>query len=274
MQLRDYLYLDSKRLEDYMSILDPGDLRELREVIREDNAGLEIPMPKLGKSSDIGSGKREETTERALSVSAKHSFNRLYEKLLETLIDVDTNVNADSIKRGMAVEATREFEPSPVAQMIDSLLDLIRMMQSFNVPELKDEETKHAMAFMSNLFRGDTNREKDVPVVSNLSDATYSIAFLAERQYLLRRPEELSGELTLVGKVRRVIPRDQDLDLLAFSNVLPRSMTRSTGASAEIREAIVQLFANWPEELGHALERDSLIMKGPIIIIDPLAVFM
>ncbi len=97
MQLRDYLYLDLKRLEDYMSILDPGEIRELREIIREENAGLEVPMPKLGQVTDSGKPRREETMERSLSVSAKHSFNRLYEKLSKTLIDMDKGDSTDEI---------------------------------------------------------------------------------------------------------------------------------------------------------------------------------
>ncbi len=146
-------------------------------------------------------------------------------------------------------------------------------MQAFDPPELKDAETKQAMALMSNLFRGGTDKERDVPVVANSTNSTYSIAFLAERQYLLRNPEELVGEMTLVGKVRRVIPEGENLDLLAFSNVLPRSLRRSATASSQMRDAMVELFASWPEELGPALDRDALTMKGPVIIVDPLAVF-
>ena len=271
MQLRDYLYLDSKRLEDYMSLFDPGELRELHMTIREDNVG--IPMPEFAQPTDSGSGRREETIERTLSVSAKHSFNQLYDKLAGTIKDVDQGAETNTTRKGIAVEATRQFEPSPVAQMIQALLDLIRMIQAFGASQLKDIETKRAIDLLSNLFPEDRERERDIPVVSNLSGAGYSIAFLAERQYLLANPDELSGELTLVGKVRRVIPQGQDLDLLVFSNVLPRSITSNAGAGAEMYEAMVQLFTNWPEELGPALDRNALAVKGPVMIIDPLAVF-
>ena len=40
MQLRDYLYLDLKRLEDYLSILDPGEIKDLRQIIRDETGDV------------------------------------------------------------------------------------------------------------------------------------------------------------------------------------------------------------------------------------------
>jgi hypothetical protein len=271
MQLRDYMYLDLKRLEDYLSILDRGELRELREIVREEESANEVPMPRLGKSSDPSQPKRESTTERILSVSAKHSFNQLYEKLSGSLIDVDNNDTSDAIKRGVAVEAIRSFEPSLVARIIDAFLDHMRIMKTI-AP--KDKEAKQAFALLSSFFQGGVDKERDVSIVSYSTDTAYSIVFLAERKYLLRSPDEFNDEMTLVGKVRRIIPSDQDLDLLAFSNVLPRHMTATAADSREMLDDMMEGFGGWREVFGPRPDRDALVMKGPAIIIDPLAVFI
>jgi hypothetical protein len=89
----------------------------------------------------------------------------------------------------------------------------------------------------------------------------------------LRDPDELTGELTLVGKVRKIVAAGDHIDLLELSDVMPRAMRRSAASSKQFREGIVELFSNWPKELGTPLDRDALEMKGPVIIVDPLAIY-
>lgn len=271
MILRDYLYLDTKRLEDYMSNLDPGDLKQLKETITKDATDGEPPSPALGEPNESDPSNTKEKRETVLSVSTKHSFNRLYDKLSEgNLVDLDEKDL--KIRRGQAVEVTREFTPSPITQMIESLIELMRMMQAFDAPELQDPDAQQAIAFMSVFFSEEEMKNKGLPILSTDDGAGYSIVFTAERQYILRDPDEMFGEMTLVGKVNKVIPEDSEIDLFDLLKVLPRNMRRGD-AGTQIKEAIIELFTSWPQELGHSIDRSALSLKGPAVIIDPLAVF-
>ena len=208
------------------------------------------------------------TTVRTMSVSAKHTFNRLYEKISESIINADQK--PEEITRGFAVEATRDFKPSPVAQMIESLPEVMRMIQSVaEADDEGDDEDARGMEFMLDIVLKDPNPEHHIPMISITASPSYSVVFLADRQYMLRTPDELTGEMTVVGKAARIIPEDQELDLLTIPNVLPSRIARST-----MRDDMVELFADWPDELGPSLDSDALTIKGPAIVVDVLAAFV
>lgn len=243
-ELRDYLYLDLKRLEDYLSILEPtGEVRQLSETIHNERVQA-ASMPKFGEPADEGDPRHGEITiERTMSVSAKHAFNRLYEKLSDSIIDIDEKPG--EVTRGSAVKVTRDFEPSPVGQMVESLPEVMRMILSSGESELDDEEGKMVELVVDRLLKGsDTQHEN--PIIAKASSPSYSVVFLADPQYMLRGSAEMAGDMTLVGKARRVIPDNQELNLLALPNVLPRGIRQSGILDGDIDE----LFTDWPEELG------------------------
>jgi hypothetical protein len=265
-ELRDYLYLDLKRLEDYLSILEPtGEVQQLVQTIHHERMQAES-MKKFGVPADGSGPLAEVTTERTMSVSAKHAFNRLYEKLSDSIIDIDET--PAEVKKGSAVKVSRDFEPSPVAQMIKSLPDVLRMIMTSAEPEQDEEEGRMAALILDRLLK-DSGEECDIPIIAKAPSPSYSVLFLADRQFILRGPAEMAGDMTLVGKARRVIPDDQELNLLSLPNVVPPGI-RQTGIQDD---DIVELFTDWPEELGPELDDGALTIRGPAIIVDALAVF-
>ena len=257
-ELRDYLYLDLKRLEDYLSILEPtGEVRQLSETIHNERVQA-ASMPKLGEPADEGDSRPAEVIiERTMSVSAKHAFNRLYEKLSDSMIDIDEKPG--EVTRGSAVKVTRDFELSPVGQMIESLPEAMRMSVS-SESELDEKEEEMAALVVNRLLKG-SDTQHDIPIIAKASSPSYSVVFLADPQYMLRGPDEMAGDMTLVGKVRRVIPDNQELNLLTLPNVLPRGIRQSGLEDDDIAELFTEL------------DSDALTIKGPAIIVDVLAVF-
>lgn len=243
----------------------------VQHVSRDESQSTRGSTPQFAAPNDAAKARREETQERVLNMTAKHSFNRLYDQLRQSLIDPD--VGTDSLRRGAPVEVVRDFEPSPITEMIDNLFELIRMMQEFDMPQLQDAQLRQSIAMMSALLDSTGERRKSVPMVSEGLSSNHAVIFIAEASYILVDREEFFGEMTLVGKVRKIVPEGQHLDLLDLINIFPRAVRRSAAAGSQLREGIINLFANWPKELGPSLDRDALNLAGPALIVDPLAVF-
>lgn len=126
MILRDYMYLDTGRLQDYLSSLDPGVIEEFTEQTRsqldkEGRAGLRAHIL---EASGGGRSQEETTREQTVRVTAQNMFSRIYEELDKSssikVFDEDDSLTLDQVRRREVVEITRSFSPSPINDMIRS----------------------------------------------------------------------------------------------------------------------------------------------------------
>ncbi|MGA6173086.1 DUF6414 family protein [Streptomyces sp. NPDC012600] len=274
MRLLDYLYLDTMKLSDYMSSVDPGVLKEMRETTKTQQSDEEEAETFLGQvPTDSKKLKSESTRERVLSASEKSSFNRLYDAIGNNLkaYDEDTEINLAEIEKRGLIEVTRDFEPSPLSQMIDSILEFAAMAQNMGAMDDSDE-TRDAIHGITMLFRGNEATEKEVPVVSSGGEFETSVFFMAHREYILRGTESLDGESTVVGRVEKIVPIGQEVDLFDTLKILPRAMRRGQ-AGVDLKNSLKDAFRSWPQDLGGPISDDAFTLPGPLVVVSPLAVF-
>ncbi|MGW1203288.1 DUF6414 family protein [Streptomyces cyaneofuscatus] len=274
MRLLDYLYLDTMKLSDYMSSVDPGVLKEMRETTKTQQSDEEETETLLDQvPPDSKKLKSESTRERVLSASEKSSFNRLYDAIGNNLkaYDEDTEINLAEIEKRGLIEVTRDFEPSPLSQMIDSILEFAAMAQNMGAMDDSDE-TRDAIHGITMLFRGNEATEKEVPVVSSGGEFETSVFFMAHREYILRGTESLDGESTVVGRVEKIVPLGQEVDLFDTLKILPRAMRRGQ-AGVDLKNSLKDAFRSWPQDLGGPISDDAFTLPGPLVVVSPLAVF-
>ncbi|MEO3752540.1 hypothetical protein [Streptomyces sp. B6B3] len=274
MRLRDFLYLDTARLSDYMSALDPGHLIQMREKTKSENSGQPDSDAYLDDPpTSVQESKEERTLEKILSYSEKHSFNRLYESLESNIKKYDeyTDVEVQEIDKHALVEVSRNFEVSQLTQLIDSLLEFTQMVKGMGVTDT-DPEAEVAIQGITMLFRGRDEQQKEIPIVSTAGDLETKVFFVARSDHILRGIDELEGESTLVGKIDKIIPNERELDLFDVLKLLPRKMRRS-GVATDLKARLMEAFRSWPHELGGPIAEDAFILKGPLIAVSPLAVY-
>jgi hypothetical protein len=126
IDLRDYYYLDTLKLQHYAASLDSGDIEAIRTVTRTETQEQARAQSDLGVAPEDRHGIEENVSERTLRISELHTFSRLHQSLLGQMIviDEDTEIDFDAIGRSSIVELTRDFVRSPINEMIDSLLQL------------------------------------------------------------------------------------------------------------------------------------------------------
>jgi len=273
-RVRDYRYMDTKRLQDYASAFGDGAIQEIREIWTEDSnveggAGVNIGGINLGGRGGKGRSTSQETTMR---VNMQSLFGRVYSQLNAMdgalqCYDFDDEIDVKSLNKGDIVEISRYFELSPLNQMIQHVFNLYNTLEQMGlVKDSLDAQAQRAMSQMALIFRqGEESRE--LPLVSRTESSGASVIFVAKSNYLIVDEAELSGDLTVFGQVDRLIPTGVDVDL---SDLIK---TKLPSKHYNFREAFIKPFEQWPEALGGPLNRESLKVPGPVLLVAPVAVY-
>lgn len=278
MILRDYKYLDTNRVQDYLSSLDLGVVEELTQRIRsgsgkEGGGGINIQALSLGGK---GHSQEETETEQTIRITAQHLFHRIYEELGDgiEIFDEDMPIDIKNLRKGQVVEVTREFYPSPVNQVFDSFVEVLKLLDNLGVDQQlgEDVDMQEIMQVVS-LFRSDKG-DNEVPMVAKPDGQGNSVILVAKENFFLRTEEEFSGEMTLFGKVQKKIPEGSSLDLLDLLKVLPPNIRQSDAFGTEFKQAILKLFEEWPKEFGGPINEEEVIVKGPAVLITPVALYV
>ena len=276
MDFRDYTYLDTGRLQNYMSSLDSGTVEDLTEITRsqsekEGRGGVRAHFIEAGGR---GSSQEELTQQRSMRVTAQHMFGRVYDTLEKEndikIFDEDSPLSFEEVRRREVVEITRTFEPSPMNKLISNLFQLMETMRSFGfVEEVNDPETQEAIQGLAMIFRGEEGRE-EVPMVARAEqdEDDCSVAFVAKSRFLLVDQNDFQGDMTVFGRVSKLIPEGKFLDLFDFLK-MPRGLARDEGMKKEI----LSMFETWPDELGGPVSKDKLRVAGPVVVVTPVAVY-
>ena len=280
MILRDYLYLDTERVQDYLSSLDPGITDEFEETVkegsgREGNLGIKAHFLAAGGRSQSQEESIYETTFR---IRAQNWFYRVYDQLKDDdairVYDQDEPIDlgADRLRRGDVVEITRNFAPSPLNKMIDQIFDLVDLMTKLGLTEkLGDENTQQALSMMTMVFRGDHD-DTEVPMVARASGQDASVIFTAKSDFLLRSEDDFYGDMTVFGRVQRVVAASAAVDLFDLLR-MPARLRRLGASETNIKAAILELFESWPEELGGPLDKEAIKVPGPALVVTPVAAY-
>jgi hypothetical protein len=131
MILRDYKYLDTHKVESYLSSLPEGVTEGLKETIKDSSGkeGKAGAKAYFFNAEGKVSSQDETTRESTIKISSQMMFYQLYEALEQanaiTIFDEDAPVDLQRVQKGDVVELSRFFEPSPVNEAIDSLLKIM-----------------------------------------------------------------------------------------------------------------------------------------------------
>lgn len=278
--LRDYKYIDVARTVDYLSSVDPGVVGELTQRMKS-NSGVDISGGFNIQAFKLGGGARkgdETEIQQTVRIHAQHMFNRLYGELekVEAIQTVDSNtpLRTEGLTKSSVLEITRVFRPSPLNQMLDSFVEVLSMMKSLGFDEeLEAENNIQQIEAVIGLLLGE-NGNNEVPMFAEADESDdASVVFMARENFLLGTTAEFRGEMTVFGKVQEQVPPGSSIDLLDLLKVLPPGVREAEGFGSTFKEAIHSLMGEWPKEFGGPIKRDEVIVKGPAIVVTPVAAY-
>lgn len=268
MQLRNFLFLDTSALADYLSTLQGSVLEgsvDQTEIGKKEKGGkLGARISSVGLEANLSSGSSMETKQK-LSVPAAAQFQQLYalleqEEAIQELDAFDEDIWGQLRRREiLEVQATiRLPDAYTTMRLAENALPLLDVIDALGQDAFPDAQTKQQFEAMRRI--GKLTDEKPVPLIFEaISTPGFGFATHLPKQYLRCELSELQGEATVFGTVQRIIPKGQQQEMF---NVLP-IMTIPNTTMIKRQQMLQELADKGLAE----------VIKGPAILLTPLAIY-
>lgn len=271
MKLRNFLYLNTKIIEDYIAAIDGFTYDEESQAIatsRENTVGGKIGVNILsGNGAHIG--KQEEEIKRSVKISDAAKFDRICKYLQSS--DEDGNglkyyefLSEDvynELRRDDFIEVLVTARFSKMKELTDSVKgigELAALFQGITSQQIIDKETADAINGFSALSKLQSGKE--ISCVFNFDDGKYPIVAQLDESFFCCRQDSFVGQAYMLCKIVRKIPKGESIKIdEIFEDVKKLPLNR------EQRRQMPKNFDN-PD-----MVRD--VIKGPALMALPIAVY-
>lgn len=223
MKLRNFLYLNIKIVEDYISAIEGYTYDEESQAIasiseNSVNGGLKLKPVSVGGSHN---GKQSEEIKRSVKISDAAKFDKIYtylqsgdgdEKLrYYEFLSEDTY---NDLRRDDFIEVLVTARFSKAKELTDSvqkMADLATLIQRITNQQVLDKETTEAINGFSAL--GKIKSGKEIACVFNFDDGKYPLVAYLDENYFKCEHDSFVGQSYMLCKIIRKIPKGQSVKL-------------------------------------------------------------
>lgn len=268
MKLRNFLYLNTKVIEDYIAAIDGYTYDEESQAIATSNENALVGKGAFGIASGSSShtAKQSEEIKRSVHISdaAKfekvHKYLRLEEdglKYFEFLTDTDYN----GLYRDDFLEVLVTARFSKMKELTDSVIkiaELAAVFETITDQQILDKKATEAVQGFSAL--GQMKSGKEIACVFEFADGKYPIVAYLDESYFRCNQDNFVGQSYLLCKIIRKVPKGESIKLdeifedikkLPLNRAQRRNMPKNMDNPAELRDVI----------------------KGPALVVLPIAVY-
>ena len=269
MKLRNFLYLNTKVIEDYWAAIEGGVYDEESRSVANVNENTVSGKGAIGVVGGSGThtGKQAEEITRSVKISDAAKFDKIYQyldaeeddglKYYEFLSDETYN----SLRRDDFLEVLVTARFSKMKELSDSLqriAELASVFETITDQQLLDKKANEAIAGFSAL--GQLKSGKEISCVFEFDDKKFPLIAFLDDSFFRCSQENFVGQAYLLCKVIRKIPKGQSVKLdEIFDDIKKMPLNRSQRRSMPKN-------MNNPEEI-----RD--VIKGPALVVLPVAVY-
>lgn len=269
MKLRNFLYLNTKVIDDYISAIDGFTYQEESQTIASINENAvsgRIGVPLIGGSGEYA-GKSEEEITRAVYISDASRFDRIYKYLEadnEDGLRYYECLNSDifnELKRDDFLEVLVTARFSRMKELTDSVKkfsELAKVIESFSDQGLLDEKTREAIDGFAAL--GTVKSSKGIACVFEFENGLFPLIAYLDQDFFQCDQDSFVGQGYLLCKIIRKVSKGQkmrldelfeDIKKIPINREQKRKMKRNIENPVEIRDEI----------------------KGPALVVLPIAVY-
>ena len=269
MKLRNFLYLNTKVIEDYIASIDGYTYDEESQAIATSSENALAGKGALGIASGSGShtGKQSEEIKRSVHISDAAKFEKVHKylrsdeqdglKYFEFLTDTDYN----DLYRDDFLEVLVTARFSKMKELTDSVMkiaELAAVFETITDQQILDKKATEAVRGFSAL--GQMKSGKEIACVFEFADGKHPIVAYLNESYFRCNQDNFVGQSYLLCKIVRKIPKGQSIKLdeifddfkkLPLNRALRRNMPKNMDNPAELRDVI----------------------KGPALVVLPIAVY-
>ena len=269
MKLRNFLYLNTKIVEDYIAAIDGYTYDEESQAIATSSENTLAGKGAIGIASGNGShtGKQSEEVKRSVRISDAAKFEKIHKyfksdeddglKYFEFLSDTDYA----TLYRDDFLEALVTARFSKMKELTDSvkkIAELAAVFETITDQKILDKKATEAVNGFSAL--GQMKSGKEIACVFEFEDGKYPLVAYLDESYFRCGQDSFVGQAYLLCKIVRKVPKGQSIKLdEIFDDVKKLPLNR-----AQRR--------NMPKNMDNPAElRD--VVKGPTLIVLPVAVY-
>lgn len=270
MKLRNFLYLNTKLVEDYISAIDgytyDGETQCMANS-KENSYGAKIGIKAASADGAHNSVESEEIS-RVVKISDAAKFDKIYnylenQKYEETLkyYEYMSDEIFEELHRDDFIEvlATARFSKTKeLTDKVQKFADLASVIQEITSQSILDKKTKEAINGFSAL--GKLKTSKGISCVFNFVDSKIPLVACLDESYFRCEQENFVGQSYMLCKILKKIPKGQSIKL------------------DEIFEDIKKLPLNREQRRSMPKNMDNPdiikdVVKGPAIMVTPIAVY-
>jgi hypothetical protein len=267
LPLREFVYFDREKVEDFVSALLGGLPDERRETTvakpTEIGGTLGLDSTKLS----IKKGSKELTREELLKATDASLFERLHSLLeqgnmIKTL-DASKVQQWDALQAKEFVEVQGKVELSALEKVFDLIKNLAPFIETFSPEQAQSPSSQNVFKFVQMCEQKSYN-VRIVPFGAPTDKFIFVVSLQKEKTKTSK--EELADEYTVFGRVKRKLARNETFELFSL---LPGGMKLP---KQEMGELLVG-FRDMPPILGTPPKMQDLIISYPAIILTPIAIY-
>lgn len=269
MKLRNFLYLNTKVIEDYIAAIDGYTYDEESQAIATSSENTLAGKGAIGIASGNGShtGRQSEEVKRSVRISGAAKFEKIHKylksdeddgiKYFEFLSDTDY----DALYRDDFLEVLVTARFSKMKELADSvkkIAELAAVFETITDQQILDKKAAEAVSGFSAL--GQMKSGKEIACVFEFEDGKYPLVAYLDESYFRCGQESFVGQAYLLCKIIRKVPKGQSIKLdEIFDDIKKFPLNR-----AQRR--------NMPKNMDNPAElRD--VVKGPALVVLPIAVY-
>lgn len=269
MKLRNFLYLNTKIVEDYIAAIDGYTYDEESQAFATSSENTLAGKGAIGIVSGNGShtGKQSEEVKRSVRISDAAKFEKIYKylkadeddglKYYEFLSDTDYN----DLYRDDFLEVLVTARFSKMKELTDNvkkIVELAAVFETITEQQILDKKATQAVNGFSAL--GQMKAGKEIACVFEFEDSAYPLVAYLDESYFRCEQDNFVGQAYLLCKVIKKISKGQSIKLdeifddikrLPFNRAQKRNMPKNMDNPAELRD----------------------IIKGPALVVLPIAVY-
>lgn len=269
MKLRNFLYLNTKLIEDYIATIDGYTYDEEYRATAVSSENALAGKGAIGIISGNGShaGKQSEEVKRSVHISDAAKFEKIYKylksdeddglKYIEYLSEADYDV----LHRDDFLEVLVTARFSKMKELTDSvkkITELATALERNTNQQILDEKATEAMNGF--LALGQMKSGKEISCVFEFDNGKYPLVAYLDGNCFRCVQDSFVGQAYLLCKIIRKVPKGQSIKLdEIFDDIKKLPLNRTQRR-------------NMPKNMDNPVELRDII-KGPALVVLPIAVY-
>ncbi|MDG3547649.1 DUF6414 family protein [Methanobacterium formicicum] len=266
--LREFIYFDREKIEDFLSIIEDGLVKEETEIQR--NHGTKIkaeggfkPIANIGGEK----GYQDNELQKLKNSTDASLFQRLYnhlteKKMIKKVRSID-NKSWNQIKVGELLELDANIEFSALSLLIEKIVNLMEFMEMVG-PENVDDKTKEAMLGFKMLSHLSSKEGLNIKITLT-GNSRYKFVAILSPENIKGTKQELIGKYKVMCRVQKIIRKNEKFELFKLIPGLELNKKMITD--------FLKIFDNLPPMFGKPPKIEDLQVSYPAMIITPIAVY-